>query len=415
MKNRMQKLIAANLYRSELIPINGKLVDRYNQCLVKLGIEPTKLISFSIDGIGWSPEVAEEKKLTYYLNNGEANPNGIIITPLQMGKPVYNPFHSFDRDMMQLVFKTHGEKINDITRDCAICIDFDQHIDTFYEPLDVLKYKNININFQLINDLDKVQKHQLSLIETFKIGNNFIDENLHAQLLASAKEFGDLRHRDLILESLIYTADSFYTKAFNGVYVLRDFISPIMVFEDEKWHKEAIKDTLHEVIIFHISQPELMEKLRDHVIIEYDLEEVVLTDRYDRIKKFMFSQYLNKTQNPIKDILNDKVLFKSYLNKIDIEARKKVMSVELYLEKLEISNQYKLTEIVDVHLFNALHQPHSSLDAKHQDLIWKLIVNISKMDVLFLYWYDKEEFYKDYEAWDESLKDWVIETISNKF
>ena len=37
----MDKLKAANLYRSELIPISGKLVERYNKCLVKLGFTKT--------------------------------------------------------------------------------------------------------------------------------------------------------------------------------------------------------------------------------------------------------------------------------------------------------------------------------------------------------------------------------------
>ncbi|MEZ4856059.1 MAG: DUF6638 family protein [Gelidibacter sp.] len=409
----MQKLKDANLYRSALIPISGKLVERYNQCLTKLGFSPTKLTNFSIDGIGWSPEIAEEKKEIHYLNNGEANPSGIIISPLQQGNPIYNPFHTFDKDMMQEVFKTYADKINDITRDCAICIDFDQHIDVFYEPLDVLKYKDVSITFHLINDLDKIQKAQFQLIETFKAGNNFIDESLHQQLLASAKTYGDLRHRDLSLKALNFTTDSFYTKAFNGIYVLRDFIKPIVVFEDEKWYKEAIKDTTYDVLIYHISQPELMDKLRDYVIIQYDLEDVVTTKRYERIKKFMLSQALKNTQHPIKDILDDSVLFKSYLNKLDIETRKKVMSVELYLEKLETSNQYKISDIVDEKLFEALHEPHSSLEARHQDLIWKLLVTISPLDVLFLYWYDKEQFYKTYDTWDESLKDWVIEVISN--
>ena len=156
----MQKLKAANLYQSELIPISGKLVERYNQCLLKLGFEPTKLKSFSIDGIGWSPEIAEEKKELHYLNHGEANPHGIIISPLQKGKPVYVPTHSFDREMMQLVFKMYGSQINDITRDCAICLDFDQDIDAFYEPLDILKYDAIYIRFHLINDLNKIQEEE---------------------------------------------------------------------------------------------------------------------------------------------------------------------------------------------------------------------------------------------------------------
>lgn len=409
----MDKLKLANLYRSELIPVSGKLVERYNKCLKKLGFTETKLTHFSIDGIGWSPEIAEEKSDENYLCNGESNPHGIIISPLQNKKPVYLPYHTFDRDMMVQVFKTHGDKINDITRDSAICIDFDQSIDVFYEPLDVLRYQTITVRFHLIDNLDNVREEQLQLVEKFKQGNNFIDEELHQQLLDSANKYGDLRERDLNLRSMSYVTDSFYTKSFGGVYVLRDFISPIIVFEDMKWYKEAIKDTIHDVIIFHISQPQLMEKLRDHIIIAYDLEEIVKTKRYDRIKKFEFSQYLKDTKHPVKDILNDPLLFKSYLNKVDIDTRKKVMSVERYLEKLETSNQFKISDIVDEDMFEAMHEPHSSLHPKHQDLIWKLLVNIAPKDVLFLYWYDKQEFYKRYETWNESLQDWVIDTISN--
>ncbi len=314
---------------------------------------------------------------------------------------------------MQHVFRTHGQKINDITRDSAICIDFDQDIDVFYEPLDVLKYDDVSITFRLIDNLADVQKKQLKLVDKFKTANNFIDEDLHQQLLESAQTYGDLRERDLSLHSLNFSTGSFFTRAFDGVYLLRDFIKPIVVFESMEVYKEAIKDTIHDVLIYHISQPELVDKLKDHIIIECDLDAVVKTPNYDRIKKFELSQFLKDTEHPLKDILNGKTLFKSYLNKIDIKARKQVMSVELYLEKLERSNAYKIEDIVDQSLYFALHQPHSSLSAEHRDLIHKLLINISPKDVLFLYWYDKEQFYKSYQTWDDSFKDWVIERISN--
>lgn len=409
----MQKLKAANLYRSELIPVNGKLVERYNECLKTLGFKPTKLKSFSIDGIGWSPEIAEERKDIHYLNHGDANPHGIIITPLQKGKPVYVPFHSFDRDIMKLVFKERAQQINDITRDNALCLDFDQNIDAFLEPLDILKYKDVVVSFRLINHLDKIQKEQLELVEIFKEGNNFIDEKLHQKLLDSAKTHGDLRNRNLLIEEVHYTTDSFFTRAFGGIYVLRDFISPIVVFVDNEVYKKAIKDTIHDVLIYQISQPELIEKLRDHLIIECDLEKVVNSARYERIKKCMFHEILEKAEHPIKDILDDKVLFKSYLNRIDVKSLKKVNGVEIYLERLERSNAFKINDLVDQQLYFALHQPHSSLDVKHQDLIWKLLVNIAPLDVLFLYWYDKDKFYDLYDSWDDSYKDWVIAIIRN--
>ena len=409
----MDKLKEANLYRSELIPISGKLVERYNKCLIKLGFTETKLQSFSIDGIGWSPEISEEKNDIHYLNNGEANPHCILITPLQKGLPVYNPFHSFDRELMKLVFKTHGNKIQNITRDSAICMDFDQKIDVFYEPLDVLKYKDIVISFRLIDDLDKAKANQLELIEEFRKDNNFIDEDVHQKLLDSAKKYGDLRDRELHLEPIVFTTDSFYTKAFGGVFLLRNFISPILIFEENEAYKEAINNTTFDVLMFHISQPELMEQLKDHLIIESNLLEEVTKKRYERIKKYIFSENLKETQHPIKDILEDKMLFKSYLNKTPINVRKKVMSVERYLEKREINRDIKIKDIVDQQFHFALHNPHSSLRANHQDLIWKLLVNIAPKDILFLYWYDKEEFYTQFRTWGDSKKEWVIQIIKN--
>ena len=409
----MKKLQQANLYKSELIPVSGKLVERYNKCLLQLGFAETKLDTFHIDGIGWSPEIAEEKGNKGYLNNGEANPHGIIISPLQNQKPVYLPYHTFDRDMMKYIFKVHGEKIKDITRDAAICLDFDQGIDAFYEPLDILKYNKIKVRFHLTDNLDQAKAAQLKLIDAFNTGHNFISETLHQKLLDSANTYGDLRQRDLNLHEVQYTTDSFYTKAFGGVYLLRDFIVPIVIFEDDTVYKEAIKDTVHEILIFHTSQPELMEKLRSHAIIEYNLEDDVKTERYLRIKKFEMAQHLNNTQHAIKDILNSPILFKSYLNKLNIESRKKIMGVERYLEKIETSNTHKIADVIDMTLFYAMHRPHSSLEAKHQDLIWKLLTHISPKDVLHWYWYNKEDFYGTFNTWDEPFKDWVVETIRN--
>ncbi|WP_288955366.1 DUF6638 family protein [uncultured Polaribacter sp.] len=411
----MDKLIKANLYRSESISISGKLVERYNKCLLKLGFTKTKLKKFTIDGLGWSPEIAEEKGEKFYLNNGEANTHAIIITPKQKGLPVYNPFHSFDAELMKAVFKKHEKTINDITRDSAICIDFDQKIDVFYEPLDVLRYKDIVIKFHLIDNLNKAKKEQLKLIETFNYENNFIDEKVHQQLLASAKKYGDLRTRNLTLEDIVFTTESFYTKAFGGIYLLRDLAIPVLIFEDEEAYKEAINDTTYDVLMYHISHSEMIDKLISYNVIELELEEENTKKRYHRIQKFIFSSYLKETRHPIKEILQDGILFKSYLNKMDISSRKKIMSLELFLDKKKVSKNIEPKEIIEEEIYIALHKPHSSLKPNDQDLIWSLLVNIAPKDVLFLYWYDKEQFYESFKNYDDSLQDWIIETILSGF
>jgi len=411
----VQKLKEADLYQSELVQVSGKLVDRYNECLDRLGFSKTELTAFSIDGIGWSPEVAREKDDVHYLNNGEANSHGIIVTPKQKGLPIYVPFHSFDKDLMKLVFKTYQDEISDITRDSAIYLDFDQKIDVFYEPLDVLKYQDVTIHFHLINDLNEAQKEQAELIEYFERGHNFIDEDIQKKLLESAKKYGDLRERTLELEELHYTTDSFYTRAFGGMYLLRDFVSPILVFEKEESYKEAVQNRKKKIAIYHVFDDELVDRLHAHSITQYNLEKVVSESRYDRIKKYMLVKHLEETNHPIQEILESKSLFKSYLNKIDVKDRKKVMGIEIYLDKRREDPLVKMKEVVDHKLLYAMYAPHVSLKPDHQDLVWKLLVNISPKDILFTYWYDKEEFYKQYQTWDESMQDWVIQTIRNNF
>ena len=94
----MELLKKHNLYGRGLIEIKTKtLISRYNEALNMLGIEPTELNKFTIDGWGWSPEIAIEKENDFYLSHGLANPYSIILTPEQKKVSVYLPYHSFDK------------------------------------------------------------------------------------------------------------------------------------------------------------------------------------------------------------------------------------------------------------------------------------------------------------------------------
>lgn len=407
----MDKLKTAGLFGRDLIKVSGSLAERYNGCLAILGMDPTQLKTFHVDGMGWSPEIAEEKNNPYYLNIGEANLNAIIISPEQEGKPVYMAFHSFDRDIMRTVFTAYAKEIRDITKDAAICIHLDQHIDTYYEPFDLLRYKQITVSFRILNDLAKKQKEQLQLVEEFNSGNNFINRDIHNKLLESAKKYGDLRDRKLELDPLQLKVSTFYTRAFGGVFVLRDFINDIMVFEDEELFKKAIKDTVHDVTLFHISHNELTATLVNHLIAEFDIKRAAKSKRYDRIKKHLFVQELKDCKHPLREVLDSPMLFKKYLNEMDVDTKKRLMSVELYNQRKIVERDLKIDDVVDPVYEKALLQPHSSLEEEHKELIWKLLTKIVPADPLHLYWYDKEHFYKTFLNWPEGYQDWVIDRI----
>ena len=410
-ENKLEKLKAAGLYGGALVEVSGALAKRYNGCLAMLGVSTTQLDSFSIDGMGWSPEVAEEKGDHYYLNIGEANSNAIIVSPQQKGKAVHMPFHSFDRDIMTSIFAAYDKEIRDITKDSGICIHLDQDIDSYYEPFDLLRYKKLSVSFRLLNQLQEKQKEQLALVSEFETGNNFIDRKLHDKLLASAKQHGDLRTRKLQLEPITLEIDSFYTKAFGGIFVLRDFVTDIIVFEDLQLFNKAIKNTTHEVSLFHTSHNELMATLVNHRITEFDIKKAAKTKRYERIKRHLFVEYLEKVDHPLPEVLDSPFLFKKYLNDLDTETRKRLMSVELYNQRKIVERDLKMEDVVDIQYTKALLEPHSSLEEEQSALIWKLLTKIIPVDPLHLYWYDKERFYKTYPTWKDTYKDWIIDYI----
>lgn len=407
----MEKLKAAGLYGGGLISLSGALVKRYNECLAVLGLSPTTLPHFKVDAMGWSPEISEERKDPYYLNIGEANSNAILVSPQQEQLPVYMPFHSFDRNLIQAVFAAYRKEIKDITKDSAICIHLDQKMDAYHNPLDLLYYTKIEVTFKLIKDLEKKQRQQLDLVAQFNEGNNFINRELHHKILKSARDHGDLRSRKLLLEALNLPVSSFYTRAFGGVFILKDFIKPVMIFESIETFNIAIKDTSHDVLLFHIDHSELIETLQHHLIVERDLHKAARTDRYERIKKHLLSSHLSATEHPLNEILASQFLFKKYLNTLDPEVQKQLLSVERFNQRKIVERELKEDEVVPPMFLKALLAPHSALEEEHKELINTLICKMMPIDPLHLYWFDKQNFYSNYSQWNENYKDWVIDCI----
>ncbi len=408
----MEKLRKAGLYGGVTVGLSGSLAKRYNECLALLGVAPTSLKTFAIDGVGRSQEIAENKNDDYYLNTGDANVNAIIVSPDQDGKPVHMPSHSFDRDVMRAVFAAYGSEIRDITKDSALILQLDQQIDAFFEPFDLLRYDDITIRFTLLHHLDEKQMEQEAFIGLFNRDNNFIDREVHQQVLNSAKKYGDLRNRKLRLDPITLKVGSFYTRAFGGVFVLRDFIKPILIFEDEKFFKKAIDDIEHDVLLFHLDHDELIEQLVDYLIVELDVKDILNKARYKRIKKHLFTEHSNKTEHPIQEILDSEILFKRYFNRLDVNIQKKISGVELFIQKSSADKNLKVKDYVEGVVLKALYKPHSSLEIEQRELIWKLLTKIAPIDPVHLYWYDKEQFYKTYATWEASYQNWVIAQIT---
>jgi len=78
---------------------------------------------------------------------------------------------------------------------------------------------------------------------------------------------------------------------------------------------------------------------------------------------------------------------------------------------LIVDKNLKIAEYVDEHFVKILHEPHPSLSEEEEELAWKLLSKIVPKDPVDLYWYDKEQFYNIFTAWNPDYQDWVIDEI----
>jgi hypothetical protein len=233
--DEMERLIRDGLFGAGLVPVDTpEMVGRYNACLQQLGIEPTGLERFRIDGLGWSPEIAREKGDNHYLCAGIANPMGVILSPSQRGKPIYSPFNSYDRRMLDAWFERHHQSVADITATTYLGLDIDQELTRYQTPRDLLLVRYIVVR-SIAGGLFDAAAEQRLLIDRFMADDlAWFDPRLRAELVESARQWGDLRYRRLEISPLRFDLWSFYTQAFGGVFVLRCLKSggTLLVVED---------------------------------------------------------------------------------------------------------------------------------------------------------------------------------------
>lgn len=403
----MDKLREAGLYMSSLYPLRGKMIERYNQCLHSLGIEPTKLSSIHIDAIGWSPEVAEEKQLIHYLNHGGANPYGIIMSPEQNGLPIYFPFHSFDRELVDQFFEENIVAIKDITADAAIIIDINQDIDAFYEPSDLIDYNMVTVGYKILGELDREQIKQNILVQKMYMGHNSLDVKLHNKILASAKRFGDLRDRSLQLREVDYQTSSFYTKAFGGVFVLRSKENGhLLIFES----MEEINKYSHTYMAEHIASPNLLNELVQRGYIHFDTNKLG-RERVERITQYYFAESVKDAPHKLSEILTNKSLYLKYLNELTQEEKAHVIGPIKFLEKIAKGHKPERAKYMSDAIYKALHSP---IQDQNSSLMWMLICRMQPTDPFYTYYFDKELFYKQFQSYSEGYKEWVIKLITEE-
>lgn len=409
------ELIQAKLFGAGLVPIDTEpLISRYNECLAELGIEPTKQAKISIDGMGWSPEVAEERKDMFYLSAGPSNQMAIIITPNQRNKPIYFPFHSYDRHLMETYFSRYSEEIADVTASRGLSLDIDQELTTYESPADLrlVDYIIVRTSSGL---LGSVAKKQQALVEKLlEEGDAWADGALRAEAITSAAAFGDLRFRKIDIADLRFDdLKTFFTKAFGGVFVIQtlDRRCKLLVFDDvkhvpaESWKRD----------MYSVTAPETLELFIREKLLEVNLA---------------WYQSYPQALAYLKDCLTAEILCANdpdlELGELNLAQRKKRLVLlgegisDVYHELERLMKQLQSTALPEVdHLSPELRllllRPNRELPLLDQQVIRQFLHRLRSIDILQLYADDKELFSEQYKSWSKSKKAWAVQKISQDY
>lgn len=416
----MQKLIENNLFGDGLVPIDKPhLVERYNNCLKDIGIKTTSLTFFHIDKWGWCPEIANEFQNKDYLCFGYANPFGIIISPEQKKASIYHPFYSFDWELMDTIFDTYSKQINDITTQFGLWFEADQELSTYRKPQDLLLLENLNIKFYTPAKIINIAKEQKKLVKQFYDERNaWADQELHAKILESATQYGDLRNRSFEMNPLPYAKiSSFYTGAFHGLFVFRSnqLGKTLLIFED---NSSTISGELsYNHLEFNLNDPKLMEHLKRYYIIQNDLD-YFKTDVFS-VMNLRDTMLMNLvTENYPDEQVDLKVdrLRSKYINMLSMDKK---LPDEFYaLEEIIAGLKRNATLNIDDYpekIKMALSYPNPKLTEENKKIVWTLIMKtVETKDVLLQYLFDKNQFFADYSHWSDQKQDWAIELIKEQ-
>ncbi len=409
----MQKLIDAGLWGVGLIEVDTPLlVDRYNKCLEILGIEPTKLDRFNIDGMGWSPEVSHEKGDLYYLSAGIANPMAIILSPDQKGKPIFVPYTSYDRAMMEDYFEKFSREITDITQNVAIGLDIDPELREYNHPRDLLLVDYVDIQ-SFAGDLPRAAKEQRDMISEFNNDLGWFDSALRERIIEHSKQYGDLRYRNLSIQDMRFThVRTFYTYAFGGVFVIRC----LKCAKGEKGILGLVRpvefaDEIGDEVLYELTD-DLINRLVDENLLEIDVKYwKEQEERLEFIGKCLQAFILCSDSEIDFSILNPSQV-KRFLKRSDhpyLKLYDEFSKAKILLLKGKVPSE------ISRELSLLLLRPKGRFQEGEADVLKRLLIRYMPIDIIRMYALDKDFFFEQYRNWPESFKKWAIIELKEKY
>lgn len=415
----MERLIGHSLMYGSMAEIDQPhLIERYNHALAAFGLPKTERKAFRVDATGFSPEVAEEFKNEQYLDPRGVNRRFIIVSPEQAQVPVVNINFSATTDFMRAFYRHNAEAVKILTLKDVIYGEIENSTYQVNDINDILSIKRVNFQLNTHNKLLEKSQELTALMDRFRVEEDSWKNNkLIQSILDLAKECGDTRYNQIVPRHLTFSANSFWTRHFGGVYVFHDRNDRAVVIgnldqkrkdENKREGDRFIPLNNRRTVLNFLRKTERIEPIN----LNWLARSGILELRFDLFIRGLIAKreperpiaYLSKTD--VKNWLHD-----------NIGSLRKQPEFRLFSELHAQTLNRDDDDDDDFDLAPELELMVVRGNPRHPDcdLVNRFLAEYVPFDFYTRFIVNKHVFYLDYEAMSEAQREHAIEVITSKF
>jgi len=404
------------LIYGRLLPVEEPhLIARYNKALAAFGLKPTKLKTFDIDRTGFSPQIAEELKNPLYLDPNEVNRRFIILTPAQIDLPVVHTAFSNTSQLIYEFMSRNSRVINALTIKDVIYGEIEDSVAKVESVEDLLAINQVEFKVLSAEDVLGKAAELGKLIDRLKLEPDaWRDDTMLNRMVELAKVCGDVRENALVPDQVIFRHNAFWTSHFGGLYVFIDKDMTTVIGDPSSPGFKRSRPW--QVSYLSIEDADRVFRfLAGTGRLDLPRASWVEQSGYLEHRAEMAVRALIRQAEPERDLVKaDKVWFQSWIHN-NVELVKKDGTFPfLNTAKREISQfgQIRLEDVAPPQRFLVVRAKPDHPDAW---LTNRLISDFVRFDFVSRYVFNKQGFYKDYEALDEAARQDVVETLKTTY
>ncbi len=410
----MERLIDNALRFGGLMEISQPhQVERYNNALEGLGLPRTGCTRFSIDATGFSPEVAEDLGNRQYLDPNGVNRRFIILSPSQGELPVVSINFSSTTEIVKAFFRRNAEALQLLTLKDAVYGEIENSTYRIDDLDDVLSIKQVEFKLSTVNALlDKAGQLQ-DLIERFhREEDAWMDDDLLEEILELGKVCGDVRHNKLVPRHRQFEQRSFWTRHFDGIYVLHEDNGETVVIGGD--HLPDIARVPDRCLSFSDTD-DVYRYLWQTGRLEPFNPDWLTASRVLEHRMDYYVRHAVTHLEPDRDLIKlDNMWISNWVrDHLDDISHDGAFNFLSRVRKIAANGgHYDFDDVPADHRFLAVRAKPGHPDSA---LVNRLISEYIPFDFVTRFIVNKERFYKDYPDYPDAYRDYIVHTITSTF